>query len=389
MSYIEDAIYTFLKRILTRGIIVLTNKRFLLYTSIAIILPILLTITSFITGSEAATAYQIFFKLELAVCVALAITGLISLRIGLQKIEHLFFVITSIVLFGFSLTTTDVVGVVENTVVLISFYSWIITTNIAGLTAIREFMVSWPGWLIRLGDKEDRITFSPVIKIAVFISLLWFAYSIWTNFSWSLLMAFFAGTVVFYTIYVFLPFTKDSIMTSILSFFYFTLLYHLFVRAETSTGFLIVDIILIVASTIFTAASISNLIASKKYALPKQWDSLIILLLGFMLGYHLLGVRIIIVGGLGSLYSLYHDISFGFGTLIMFGTLLLYMSNKKFREFSKGKITLGYALKKASTAGLDAIGKYAKGLKDTLKDKEWQIEFKKQKDDDTLFDEEL
>jgi len=383
MSYVEDAIYGFIKDIFTKGILVLTNKRFLLYTSIAVIMPVILTILSFFQGSEFGTVYNFLFNLELAACVALVITGLVSLKIQLIKVEHLLFLtLTGLLLAVKTFWDTTIVDLTETIFVYISFYSWIITTNIAGLMAIREFMVTWPGWVIRLGDKEERLTFGPLVKLGLFATLAWFTYSIFFSFSWSYLLAFFAAGIVFYTIYVFMPLTKDSIMSSIICFFYFMLLYHLFVRAESSTGFLVLDILLIVGTTIFTAQSISRLIASKKYALPYQWDSLIILLMGFMLGYHLLGVRIAFFGGMASLYSLYHDIAFGFGTLTIFGILILYLSNKSFRGFSKPKVKLMDAVKRVSGMGLEAVTDYAKGLTKTLKKKQWQIEIKKNKDEE-------
>ncbi|MFA5406024.1 MAG: hypothetical protein WC307_01550 [Candidatus Nanoarchaeia archaeon] len=384
MSYIEDAVYSFIKNIFTRGIVTLTNKRFLMYSSIAIILPILLTVYTFATGAESTRVYEVLFNIELAACVGFMITGLISFKTQLIKAEHLFFIIITTVLFGLSFINNSSVAFVENIVVYGSFYSWIITTNIAALTAIREFIVSWPGWVIRLGDKNDRIIFDPIIKIGVFASIAWFIYSLWGNFSWSLVLAFMAGAIVIYTIYVFKPITKDAIMTSIISLFYLVLLYHLFVRAESSTGFLIFDIMIIVGTTIFTAQSISNLIASKKHALPLHWDSLIILLLGFMLGYHLLGVKIATVSGLARLYSLYHDIAFGFGTLMIFALLILYASNNKFREFSQSKINTKTVVERVSNAGLDAVNNYANKIKNALKNKDWSFELKKKKDEEEI-----
>lgn len=382
MSYVEDAIYNFVKNIMTKGIIVLTNKRFLTYTLTAVITAILLTIYSFIAGSEASQVYNLLFKLEMAVCAALVITGLISLKLQLIKVEHLVFFTITIIMFLLSLNNSTIVDTIENAFLLISFYSWIITTNLAGLMAIREFVVSWPGWFLRLGDSDERIMFSPIIKIALFASIAWFLYSVWTSFSWSLLMAFIAAAILFYTIYIFLPVTKDGLLTSIISFHYIGILYHLFVRAESSSGFLIIDIIIIVASTIFTAQSISNLIASKKHSLPYQWDSMIIMLLGFMLGYHLLAVKIALTSGLTGLYSLYHDISFGFGTLIIFGILILYTIKPSARDFAKSKVSMMSAVDKASSTGLDALNKYLKGMKQSIKEKNWKIEIKKKGDDE-------
>ncbi|MBD3312109.1 hypothetical protein GF352_01485 [archaeon] len=379
MSYLEDAVYQFIKNTLTRGIIVLTNKRFLLYTSIAVIIPVILTVFSFIQGVEEVTAVSnMLVRLELVVCVALVITGLISLKTQLIKIEHLFFITLTGILFSLSFVITEFIGMIETVFMFVGFYSWIITTNLSALMAIREFMVSWPGWVLRLGDKPHTLTFGLLIKIGVIISLGWFIYTLIIDFSWTFLLAFFCGLVILYTIYIFLPLTHDANMTGILSFFYFSLLYHLLVRAESLTGFILFDTILIVISTIFTAQSISRLIASKQYALPYHWDSLIILLMGFMLGYHLLGMRIALTGGFGFLYSTYHNISFGFGTLIIFGALLLYLSNPKFKRFSKPKITVGTVVKKVGGASLDAIADYAKHLKNKLKKKEWTFEIKKE-----------
>jgi hypothetical protein len=195
-------------------------------------------------------------------------------------------------------------------------------------------------------------------------------------------MAFIAGIAVVYTIYIFMPVTKDSIITTIISFFYFTLLYHLLVRAESSTGLLIFDIIIIVASTIFTAQNITRIIESKKVSLPYHWDSLIILLLGFMLGYHLLAIRIAQFSGLEFLYSIYHDIAFGFGTLTILGVLLLYAARPKFREFSQVQVSVKKAFKKGASLGLDAVKNYAAGLKEAFKQKKFKFEFKKPEDDD-------
>ena len=380
MSYVEDAIYSFVKNIMTKGVLVLTNKRFLTYTLTAVITAVLLTIYSFIAGSEASQVYNILFKLEMAVCAALVITGLISLKLQLIKIEHIVFFSITTAMFLLSLNNAETINTIENTFLLMSFYSWIITTNLAGLMAIREFVVSWPGWFLRLGDSDERIMFNPIIKIALFASIAWFLYSVWTNFSWSLLMAFIAAAILFYTIYIFLPLTKDGLLTSIISFHYIGLLYHLFVRAESSSGFLIIDIVMIVASTIFTAQGISNLIASKKHALPYQWDSMIIMLLGFMLGYHLLAVKIALTSGLTGLYSLYHDISFGFGTLMIFGTLIMYTIKPGFRDFAKSKVSMMSAIDKASNTGLDALNNYLRGVKQSIKDKNWKFEVKKKEE---------
>jgi len=197
----------------------------MLYTSIAVILPAALTTYTLISGGfEKTITYNILFNIELAACVALLITGLISLKIQMVKLEHAFFLIITILLFGFSFLETGIVNAIENFFVYASFYSWIITTNIASLMAIKDFMVSWPGWFMRLGDKENRVMFSPLVKIAVFASIAWFMYSLWANFSWSLMLAFFAAAVTLYAIYVFLPLTDDSVMVSILSFYYFGLL---------------------------------------------------------------------------------------------------------------------------------------------------------------------
>ncbi len=391
MSYIEDAIYSFVRGIFTRGIIVLTNKRFITYTLFSLILISLLSIYSFIKGgNEVTNTYLFLNNLELAVCVSLIVTGLISLKIQMIKVEHAFFFIITGILFILSFFEPDITNLIENFFVMISFYSWIITTNIAGLMAIREFIISWPGWIIRLGDKDDQLMFSPVIKLILFGTIVWFIYSLFTSFSWILVLAFAAAAVVLYTIYIFIPVTGDGIMASIISFQYIGLLYHLFVRAESSTGFLFFDILIIASSTIFTAQGISNLIASKKHAMPYQWDSLIILLLGFMLGYHLLSVKITMSIGLRGLYSLYHNISFGFGTLILYAVLVLYTSKSGFRDFSKQRITVGYAARKLSGLGLEAVTNYVKKVKENLKTSGWSFELRKDdneggKTDDKVF----
>ncbi len=379
MSYIEDAVYSFIKGIFTKGVVVLTNKRFVTYTIISMLLPIILTVYTFIKGGEASMVYSLIFNFELATCMALVITGLISLKLQMIKIEHAFFFTILLLLYGLSFINKGVTNAIESIFAYVGFYSWIITTNVATLSAIRDFVVSWPGWIVRLGDAPDKIMFGSLVKVGLFASIIWFIYSLWTNFSWSLFLAFLAGAAVYYTIYIFLPVTKDGTMASIISFYYLFSLYHLFVRAESSTGFLFLDILIIVASTIFTAQGISNLIASKKYAFPYNWDSLIILLLGFMLGYHMLAVKIALISGLKGLYSLYHDIAFGFGTLMIYALLLLYASKKEFRDFSKERITVGYAAKQLTSLGLDAVNNYLSNLKETIRKKNWAIELKKNK----------
>ena len=91
MSYIEDAVYSFIKGIFTKGVVVLTNKRFVTYTIISMLLPIILTVYTFIKGGEASMVYSLIFNFELATCMALVITGLISLKLQMIKIEHAFF----------------------------------------------------------------------------------------------------------------------------------------------------------------------------------------------------------------------------------------------------------------------------------------------------------
>ncbi len=382
MSYIEDAVYSFIKNIFTRGIIILTNKRFITYTIIALLLPVLLTVYSFIKGEGVTTMYNFLSRLELAACVGLVITGLISFKVQLVKIEHLVFILITIITFMLSFNNM-IVNIIEDVFVFVSFYSWIITTNIAGLVAIREFMVSWPGWVLRLGDPKERLLFGPLIKIIVFSIITWFAYSLINDFSWMILLGLMTTSLVIYAIYVILPVFKDSVFVSIVSFYFFSLLYHLFVRAETSTGLLILDISIIVATTIFTAQSISNFIASKKHAMPYYWDSLIILLLGFMLGYHLLGVKLALFGGLKYFYGIYHDLSFGFGSIIIFGLVILYVSKPSFRSFSTQRVTLAKASRRVAVTGLKAVTNYLRSIKELISKREWEIEIKKKTDEES------
>ncbi len=375
MSYVEDAIYSFLKTIFTRGIIILTNKRFLMYTTISLISLVVLTITQyFFYDTE---VYNFIFNLELSLCMSLIITGLISLKSRLL-VEHAFFMVLTILLMIFNTYLGEYTNIIESTFVYVGFYSWILTINVATLNAIRDFVVSWPGWLIRLGDKKGRLMFNPLVKIGLFGSVIWFVYSLFNNFSWSFLVGIFAAAGIFYAIYVLLPYTQDSNLASILCFFYFSLLYHLFVRAETSTGFLLIDIIIIMATTIFTAQGISNFIASKKQNIPSTWDSFIIILLGFMLGYHLLSLKLIYIGGFSNLYSIYHDIAFAVGSLMIYGVLILYATNEEFRKFSKTQVSFKRAFNKLVETGLSTVNNYAKGLKEILK-REWTVEFKKEK----------
>jgi hypothetical protein len=127
-----------------------------------------------------------------------------------------------------------------------------------------------------------------------------------------------------------------------------------------------------------SAQGITNLIAGRKHVIY-YWDSLIIIMLGFMLSYHLLAIQIALLQGLGQLFILYHDIAFGFGALMIFAILVLYTISPNFRRISKRQISPKQVMNKASQYAKESLNK----AKEVLMG-EWKFEVKKQNNEEEL-----
>ncbi len=380
MSYVENIFYDYIKKLLVGGLIILSNKRFITYITSVIIISAALTLAALIQVNYAETLdiYKILFDLELAICVSLVLIGIYTLKTNVLKEEHILYAFLVCGLFFFFYFTTDFSLIIGTVFIYAGFYSWIITLNIAMFLGIRDFIVSWPGWVISLGDEPGRIFFQPIIILAAIGVTIWFTYDLFTGELYIIeILSMLTAFIILYTIFILRKAYNDSLIASILSIFFLTLLYHLFVRgAEGATGFLIIDVFIIILITIMSAQGITGLIAGRKHSIY-YWDSLIQIMLGFMLSYHLLAIQITLRTGLGQLFSLYHDIAFGFGSIMIFFILIAYVSSPHFRRISQRQINPEVIMNKVSEYAKEYVSKATKTLKYG-----WKFEVKKHKDDE-------
>ncbi len=382
MSYVENIVYSYIKNLLVGGLIILTNKRFIFYSSSVLIISAMLTAASLVQLRTPVVLepYKVLFNLELAICVSLIITGLVTLKTNVLKAEHIMYMVLILCLFFFFYFKTHASELLGSAVIYIGFYSWIFILNIVVFAGIRDFLVSLPGLIVSLGDSPDRMVFEPIIVLAVLGASIWFAYNLFTgDFHIIEFISLLTSVAILYTIFIFRKAYDDALIASMLSIFFLTLLYHLFVRgSEGATGFLFLDIFIIMLVTIMSAQGIANMIAGRKHVIY-YWDSLILIMLGFMLCYHLLAIRLVLLRGLGQLFSIYHDIAYGFGSLMIFGILITYTISPNFRRISKRQVSAAQIANQATIYAKESINK----VKEILKG-EWKLEIKKPKDEEEL-----
>lgn len=382
VSYVERLIYSNIKSAILDGMKVLSWKRFLPYTVSVLIISISVTFFAFFTiaGVIPIRWFVIISQIEVAVSVGIVLLALIAIKVK-SNIERLkLFTLISLTLFVISLAGGSQF---LNYVVLFFFYSWIVSVNLVTFILIRDFLVSWPGWFLNLGNPKGNILFSPIVKIIVILSLSFFIYFSLSNFLLYLsLIGIATASLIFFAVFFFSKKGNEIFSTSI-SFFYIFALYHLSLSISAHpivTGFFIVDILMIAITTLFSAQAISKILSHKRHVIVK-WDIPIILILGLALGYHSIALYIALGINLVYLFVLYHQLSFLFCSLTIVIAFLFYTHSKKMKNYYKSETKVEDLVHGIlHGAGKEIVSGAVEAIKEKWHEGGWKIEFKKRKD---------
>ncbi len=161
MTYIESALFDFVKSIFTRGIRTLKSPRFLPYTSVLLIIVLFSTIATFLSQivpnyNISADFIDLILYVELSAAIAFVFTGML---LGRSNAKIQLPVIFSIII-GTSLTMYLKLIIIDNTYALVAvaiFYIlWIGITTFSTFSLFRDlFGSNIFGTILFLGKQED------------------------------------------------------------------------------------------------------------------------------------------------------------------------------------------------------------------------------------------
>lgn len=330
MSYIEQGIYKYIKKVFLAGMEELFNRRwlpFVLFTISAVALRSMSYINS-VQHTMIATAF-----------VLGALWSLIN-NYGRE-----FAVMSGILLFYFSYTLNTIV---ETMLLQVYFMSWIFLINLLTFLILRDFISGWSGFALFLGNPKGRVVFRPVINTAIilFVSYILLKSGEIDNFSASIGLM--IGALVLFVVNNLVKKQEgNEVFGTIMGIFSFNFIYHFIIAVNPHNYSVVIDLLIVIFGISFAAKNVALNISRK----TNNKDFSILLTLGLLLGYHNVVVKTIkFVNPIAA----YHSFSFLASAAILSGALFLFVYSKKFRNY----ITEAKNVKRIKRKILSRAGKF-------------------------------
>jgi len=411
MSYIERALYWFLKNKIFGGLQKLRQKEFLPFSIMIISIMTLNTILAVLYQLEVFVSLenvQAMLILELFLSFGVISS---SLLIGKLKNKFLYYLIPSIVIAFFVIILLFFEFSYNQPFFqftkLIYLFIWVSISSISFFFLTLYFFTSFTKKIITLGSPKEHIFFGLFIKITIYISIPFYLYMIYQFFPDSVFIGIFG---IITTLIVFLlikraPKKIESVpgiinFATAVGFFYIFLFYHLvmsFSATSNSVNSLIIDILIFLISILYATQSLTRKISDsparlKPFENPVRFQSrlyftdhlkkalgergVVLIVMGIALGYHMVYLDSFFITDIPvlstfftpglKLSALYHRVYLIFSFIIIFIAYCSFNSSNQFKEFMIDKYTINQTLK--------FIGGYFKKSKDALSPFEYKMQ---------------
>ncbi len=329
MSFVEQGVYWYAKRVLFSGFKNLTEKKWLAITLFTAFLIALGTLS-----------YLGYFTLDSKIQTAIA-TGFVLAAVWFigGRLFVTIFTLLSITLFLLNYPY-------ENLLLSLFYLGFISLVNIVSFLVVKDFISGWAGFVLLLGNKSGRVVFSPVISLIAILVILYALYSSALD-MYIKVVAIAVSLLILFIVNIYSKKEDYNIFGAIVGFYFLSAIYHLYFGYNFVNYSLAVDAVIVIFNLLFATngliIGLSDRVKNKNFSM--------MLMFGLLLGYHNAILKMNLVG---TALQNYHNFSFIISSWIISVMALAFMQNKKVREYMTerkemktiGKRVIDLAIKK-------------------------------------------
>jgi hypothetical protein len=250
MSYVESAVYWYIRNVTFAGLKLLFNRKNLPLTILLLAAAVAATVNPNFVGVEAAFGLALIFG-------------------------HIWLVLPLFLLFFVSFASWSFI--------LPFFYIvWLLVVTVTTLLLSRDFVASWAGYIFFFGEKRGRVPFAPLFNLLFLAGII---VSVLNINSYSLVL-FAISLFMTYIVNAFAKKGRNNLFATVLSIFYVSILYNFLVMqympVQLSLAFLSLDSIL----TLFALFFMLGVIAKSVEARLPERASVVLSCLGLFALFH-------------------------------------------------------------------------------------------------------
>ena len=341
MSYFERVLGWYFRNIVFGGLKVLRERRFLPFSVSAFILGFITTV--FVAFKDHVKFFDEYFEsfllLEAIFVISLLISSLFVLKgktypiFGLTLGFTLFFI--------FSLSEYNFFSEDDfYNFTITTFYAWILILSIGIFSLVHNFFTSWVGKTVWMGNPENRVLFSPLLKFVMVISSLFPLYLFFSEEQFIAIIALIAW-ILFFLCFFICPkrWENGNVFAAIIGFSFFFVLYHIVFMLEISENIgslLTIDYFLILIGCFYSIQALSRKIRKSQAQILKNIseERIILLLISAALGFHVFAVRIALALDSKDPAVRFHKFSAVTLTIILLAALILFTFSRNFRDWT-------------------------------------------------------
>ena len=320
MSYIEQGIYKYFRRIFFSGLDELFSRKWVLFTLFTILFLILSTI-DYLNIQEIAF---ISSRIQTIFATAFILTAFSSMKFKKTGVS---FVIFASILY---LSSPYINTIAELALSRTYFVAWIILLNFITLLLIKDFISSWSGYVLFLGNPKGRVVFRPIFNLVILSTIVYSLYSISLDVSLNTVSLLISALVLWIVNYNSKKHKNYEIFGTIIGFFFLNFAYHFAVMKNPPSYSIFVDLAIIIFGILFA----SKRMAMNLFKKTNNQAFSIFLMMGLLLGYHNTLMR---TNFISNPLITYHLFSFITSGIIISIVALVFMHNREFRTFMTEK----------------------------------------------------
>lgn len=329
MSYIEQGVYWYAKRVLFSGFKNLTERKWLAITLFTASLIVLSTLS-----------YLGYFSLDSKIQTAIA-TGFVLSAIWLMRGRVFVFAFISLSAVLFLLNYQY-----ENLLLSLLYLGWIALINIVSFLVIKDFISGWGGFVLLLGNRKGRVVFNPVISLIAALVIFYSVYSSALD-MYIKAAAIAVSLLIIFIVNVYSRRANYNVFGAIAGFYFLSTAYHLYFSNNFVNYSLAVDAIVVIFNILFATNGL--IIGLPNHTKNKNFSMM--LMLGLLLGYHNAILKMNLVE---TAIQSYHNFSFIISSWIISVIVIAFMQSERFRIYMTqrkemktiGKKVLDFAIKK-------------------------------------------
>jgi len=330
MSYLEQGLYWYFKRVISGGLTKLFSRDYVVYSLLALlgVLTLVVVQQNFIVN-----------VLSFGLMISLFVTSAYAFFI--KKFAKPFFLSVFAAAVFFSCVNHSLIVLLLIPLRLACFYALIFLISLSSFLVVRDFISSWTGFVLFVGNPRGRTVFEPVINFLAIISLFYFPFS---HQSVVIKVVVVIVTLVVLFVVNFVSRTGvNNIYSTIIGLFYLYFLYHAYMINNASSTVFLVDSLLVLFNVLFIAKGLSVNLGKR----VKDEGTVILLVLGLVVGY----AGFLLTLGSRSV-GFYHSFSVIGFALVLLSSLFLFYSSARARHYLVYQERVSSIFKKAMQLGV-------------------------------------